>query len=309
MFAVGHVFELCLSMKRLAVVTMVFNESINLPRWVKYYSGQVDRVSDLYILDHGSNDCSTAFLDKEINLARLPRGLGREDFEVWRLNYVSGLTRYLKDFYRAVVYVDCDEFLVVDPMVSRSLAEYFLRLGSNAMTSAIGYNILHEFNSEPAIRFGDKITESRSFLQLNTSMCKAVAVVSGSGSGSDFNWSCGFHFSSLFPRFGDLFLFHTRYADLKAGLKRLSLTRGICDQPRLMLASHQRISDETYVQWLKDMLSHSVDSGDISMSNSRVKSFFSELPIELGKDGLWTFPLDLTLPMVSVLPDRFVGLF
>lgn len=287
------------------MVTMVFNESFNLPRWVKYYSGQVDRASDLYVLDHGSNDCSTAFLNKEINLARLPRGLGREDFEVWRLNYISGLARYLKAFYRAVVYVDCDEFLVVDPIVSRSLAEYFSGLNGDAMISAIGYNVLHEFSSEPEIKFGDKITESRSFLQLNTSMCKAVAVVSDCG----LEWSCGFHFSSVFPRFGDLFLFHTRYADLKAGLKRLSLTRGMCDQPRLMLASHQRISDETYIQWLKDMLSHPVDAGDISMDNSRVKNFFSELPIELGQDGLWTFPLDLTLPMVSVLPDRFVGLF
>ena len=292
-------------MKRLAVVTMVFNESFNLPRWVKYYSGQVDNVSDLYVLDHGSNDCSTGFLNPKINLARLSRECGRDDFEVWRLHYISDLVANLLAFYKTIIYVDCDEFVVVDPEVSDSLAEYFSGLGRDEMVSAIGYNVLHNFNCEPAIKYGEKITESRCCLQLNTSMCKSVAV----SSGAETNWSCGFHFSGVYPKFGDLFLFHTRYVDLSAGLKRLAFTRSISDQPRLILASHQRISDKMYIQWLKDMLSHPVDKGDISMSNQRIKHFFSKLPIELRQDGFWGFPLNLSMELVNVLPERFVGLF
>jgi hypothetical protein len=64
-----------------------------------------------------------------------------------------------------------------------------------------------------------------------------------------------------------------------------------------------------YIQWLKDMLSHPVDRGDISMSNQRIKHFFSKLPIELRQDGFWGFPLSLSMDLVNVLPERFVGLF
>ena len=210
-------------MKRLAVVTMIFNESFNLPRWVEYYSGEVDNVSDLYVLDHGSNDCSTGFLDSKINLARLSRECGRDDFEVWRLHYISDLVANLLAFYKAVIYVDCDEFVVIDPRVSPSLSEYFSGLDQDEMVSAIGYNILHNFDYEPPIKHGEKITESRSCLQLTSSMCKSVAV----SSGAEARRSCGFHFSSMYPRFGDLFLFHTRYVDLNSGLKRLACTRNI----------------------------------------------------------------------------------
>ena len=292
-------------MKRLAVVTMAYNESFNLPRWIKYYSSQVDRFSDLYILDHGSDDCSTGFLNSEINHARLSRECGRNDFEIWRLNYISNLIRHLKVFYETIMYVDCDEFVAVDPKVSDSLVEYFSGPGNGKSFSAIGFNVLHDFRCESALRYGEKITENRTSLQLNTSMCKSVAV----GFGSELKWSCGFHFSSIYPKFGDLFLFHTRYCDLCAGLKRLSLTRSISDQPRLMLALHQRISDETFAQWLKDMLSHPADLGDIAMSNKRISKFFSDLPIKLNQDGLWAFPLNLTTNSVNILPDRFVGLF
>ena len=37
--------------KRLAVITMAFNESFNLPYWLHYYSRQVDDLSDISILD------------------------------------------------------------------------------------------------------------------------------------------------------------------------------------------------------------------------------------------------------------------
>jgi hypothetical protein len=203
------------------------------------------------------------------------------------------------------MYVDCDEFVVIDPRVSPSLSEYFSGLDQDEMVSAIGYNILHNFDYEPPIKHGEKITESRSCLQLTSSMCKSVAV----SSGAEARRSCGFHFSSMYPRFGDLFLFHTRYVDLNSGLKRLAFTRSISDQPRLMLASHQRISDKIYIQWLKDMLSHPIDREDISMCNQRINNFFSELPIELSRDGFWEFPLNLSMKLVNVLPERFVGLF
>ena len=37
-------------MKRLAIITMVFNEAFNLPPWLRYYSVQVDELSDLFLL-------------------------------------------------------------------------------------------------------------------------------------------------------------------------------------------------------------------------------------------------------------------
>ena len=292
-------------MKRLAVITMVYNESFNLPYWIAYYSSQVDSLSDLYILDHGSDDCSTAFLDKRINLARLSRECFRENFEACRMEYIGGFIKYLLAFYRAVIYVDCDEFVVVDPRVSPSLSDYVERLELGRAYSFIGYNVLHDFEAEASLRPGDLISELRSRLELCPAMFKSSLVTSG----ACVSWSEGFHFSSFKPNFGNLFLFHTRYADLRAGLNRLKITRSISDQPRLKRASHQQISDVTFKKWLRDMLCQSLDRGGIEIDNPRVRQFLASLPVVFAETGLYEFPLDLKDDRLYELPQRFSGLF
>ena len=125
-------------MRKLAIITMVFNESDHLPRWIKYYSKQVDSLSDLYIIDHGSTDCSTGFLNKKINLLRIPRDKWKQDFERQRSEYIAGMANSLLLFYHSIIYVDCDEFIAVDPRVHASLTSFCEQIPPNRVISTIG---------------------------------------------------------------------------------------------------------------------------------------------------------------------------
>ena len=291
-------------MKRLAVITMVFNESFNLPYWLNYYSRQVDDLSDIYILDHGSNDCSTGFLDKRINLIRLPRNAYSNDMERGRSEEISRLARQLMSVYRSVIYVDCDEFLVADPRLANSLASFSENSGHTGVISAIGFNLLHDYKKEKDLKYGDLISKNRSKLFLTSSMFKASLSIST----RSIHWHDGFHFSNQPPQFTDLYLFHTKFIDLKQGLKRLELTRNLKDQPRLNQAVHQRVSDEQYQYWIDQMLECPHNEEDIGLLNKEIREFIESLEITK-PDVFWHFPLNQTTGKVYELPERFKGLF
>lgn len=291
-------------MKRLAVITMVFNESFHLPFWLQYYSRQVDDPSDIYILDHGSNDCSTGFLNKKINLRRLTRDSYLNDMERQRSEEISCLASKLMSKYRSVIYVDCDEFLVVDPRLAGSLASFGESSGHTGVISAIGFNLLHDYNKEKDLKYGDLISENRSKLYLTSSMFKASLGISN----QSIQWHDGFHFSNQPPQFTDLYLFHTKFADIRQGLKRLELTRNLQDQPRLDQAHHQRVSDHQYQYWIDQMLGCPLDKGEIGLSNPEIRDLLNNLEITK-PDKFYQFPLNQTTGKTYELPERFKGLF
>ena len=57
----GSDFSVMASRKKLACVTMAHNEADMLPLWLRHYDRQVG-LEACYVLDHGSNDGSTAEL-------------------------------------------------------------------------------------------------------------------------------------------------------------------------------------------------------------------------------------------------------
>ena len=254
---------------------MVFNEAFNLPPWLRYYSVQVDELSDLFLIDHGSTDFSTAFIDRRINLLRFPRKKYR-DIERERSTYISRLITELMSEYRSVIYVDCDEFLVVNPKAGDSLATYSENLNTRGVISAIGFNLLHDYTVEDSLKFGERITSKRSKLFLTSSMFKASLAVNC----TEICWHDGFHFSNHPLQFCNLYLFHTKFSDLKQGLKRLRLTRQINDQPRLKQATHQRVSEEQYISWLDQMLHCSPGGHEITIKNKEIKGFIDNLEVK-----------------------------
>ena len=119
------------------------------------------------------------------------------------MEYIGGFINYLLAFYRAVIYVDCDEFVVADPRVSPSLSDYVERLELGRTYSFIGYNVLHDYETEASLQPGDLISKLRSRLELCPAMFKSSLVTSG----ACVSWSEGFHFSNFKPNFGNLFCF------------------------------------------------------------------------------------------------------
>jgi len=222
----------------LAVITMVYNEAEKLPIWLRHYGRQVGS-QHCYVVDHGSDDGSTADLGSVSRIA-LPRSPQDND---QRLALVTDLARGLLRYYARVAYVDADELLLADPARYADLGDYARRMTADAVTS-VGLEIVHGPDEDPldsALAMG----EQRGSAIFSSSMCKTNMV------GRAVNWAPGWHAHDGAPRFDGLYLFHLRHADLGQALRRNAITRAM---PWASEAAgrHQR-NDQA---WMKTVVEH-----------------------------------------------------
>lgn len=227
----------------LAIVTMVYNEAVFLPVWLRHYGGAVGE-EHCYVVDHGSDDGSTV-PDRtgRASVIRIPRS---PQDDTTRNGFIGDLCAGLLRWYRAVIYVDVDEILVADPDVAPSLAAFAAGLSENAVVTAIGLDVIHAPEDEAAIDWSRPIGAQRRWLRFSSAMCKPVIIR------RRVSWAPGFHCIDAAPWFAPLFLFHLRYADLPSGLERLQRTR---QQPWVSAeaGAHQRMPDTDWETMLRRM--------------------------------------------------------
>jgi hypothetical protein len=199
---------------RAAAVTMAYNESVMLPIWRHYYSGQVGE-DNLFILDDGSTDGST---DGIPNVIRLPRS---EMDETRRAAVVSNFCAALLMRYDAVICTDCDELVVADPRKYEGLPDYVARRTFDYAT-CIGLNVLHILTQEPPLKPSAPILRQRGYAMYRSSSCKpSVTRV-------PLAWSPGFHSCDRPPAPDpDLFLFHLARMDFGLASKRHAILSDI----------------------------------------------------------------------------------
>lgn len=266
--------------KRVAAVTMVYNEKKKLPRWIRHYSSQVNGAENLYVVDHGSNDGSTQNIGP-VNVISLDRSAGEGRYQEWRVGFASDLCAKLLEEYDAVFYTDADELVIAHPSRYRSLYEYVAE-GSPSNT-AIGFDVIHDIETEGPLddRF---IFEQRSKLQFVAAMCKPVFV------NQPRTWAPGFHCSTTKPAFGDLLLFHLRYVDLYEGLERLQVTRTI-DRPDMKgnFTDHHKLTDDTFSSWIKNWSSLPVEEGSIALSSPIISSYIEKFAHKPDANGIYRF--------------------
>lgn len=281
--------------KPLAVVTMVYNENTYLKIWLKHYLSQVGTYDNLFVIDHGSDDGSTSGLPCVVE--KLPRSAGGNIFEQWRAGFVGEYCAKLLNDYSAVLYVDCDEMVVVDPAVAPDLAAYVAAGGMNNAT--IGYDVLHDFEAEPSLD-ERPVLRQRNRLLFIAAMCKPTFIRSPA------RFEKGFHYSDQKPEYGDLYRFHLRYADMDAGLQRLELTRKI-DLPELkhVPVSHQTISDDTFRQWVKSWVSYPASDAEIGAGNPDFQIFAARIPGSASNSGMFGFDYSHRGKTVCKVPERF----
>jgi Glycosyl transferase family 2 len=219
-------------MVKVAGVTMVYNEKNKLPIWRRYYGAQLSP-AHCYIIDHGSNDGSTENL-AGLNQVRLPRS--PQDNEK-RTLFVSDLVSALLRYYDYAFYTDCDEILVPDPRKFSGIVDYCERADPGYVTS-IGIDLLHRPSEEGPLDPDGPILEQRSYGHYSSAMNKPNLT------STPVKWWPGFHSRELPAKFGDLFLFHLRYADMTQTLQRLAITREM-PWARESAGGHQRVSDES----------------------------------------------------------------
>lgn len=220
---------------RVAAVCMTHNEPEFLPLWIAHYARQVGR-ENCFVLDDGSSDGSTAGLGP-YNVIRLPR----HPYDPTRqTTFNAGFCSTLLQYYDYVLYSDVDEFVVPDPKVASTIPEY-CRRPLPPVTTMIGLNIVHLPDEEPAWNPHLPILSQRRFVHFTASMCKATLVR------RPVVWSPGSHSANARTVFDHLYLFHAKWCDLPASLRRLEMTRAMAwASPDA--GSQSRMEDERLVR-------------------------------------------------------------
>lgn len=197
---------------RIAAFTTVYNESIFLPIWLKYY-GRSLGAENLFVLDHGSTDGSTNGIEVTPTL-RLPR-IGRQD-EDERAIFISRFQAVLLQYYDVVIFSDADEFLVPDPDHFSDLRA-FIEQWHGDYVNAVGLNVTHVPDIEPSIDLSQPILRQRRYAEFSGPFCKPLI------SRIPLRWDAGMHKCDHAPAIDPrLFLFHLKLFDVSMLSKRQS---------------------------------------------------------------------------------------
>jgi hypothetical protein len=121
---------------------------------------------------------------------------------------ISGFVSSLLGCYDTVIRVDADEFLVADPRSSVSLSEYLKNFDAPYL-SARGFDVCQMPDEPDLPEVPDfPILRHRSFAYPNTALNKTCIIR------TPMTWCPGFHFASVYPKFGPVFMLHMKRLDI-----------------------------------------------------------------------------------------------
>jgi hypothetical protein len=126
-----------------------------------------------------------------------------------RRTVISRFVATLLPCYGAVVRVDVDEFLVIDPQVSTSLADYIATM-TEPYATARGFDVI-QLPGEPVLEqvLTQPLLSYRSHAYPNTALNKTCIVK------TPVEWSAGFHWANVYPSLGPLFMLHMKRVDIE----------------------------------------------------------------------------------------------
>ncbi len=139
--------------KRRAVVTMVHDEAVFLPIWLRYYS-RFFGPADTFVLDNDTTDGST---DRD-GFVRVPVAHDRVD-HTWMAHTLSEFQHELLDRYDVVLVTDVDEILAPLPEWG-DLGAYIDRMNEE-FVNPLGYEILHLPDREPPLDLNRPVLDQR----------------------------------------------------------------------------------------------------------------------------------------------------
>lgn len=282
-----------------AVVTFTFNESVNLPIWIKYYGSNFGE-DNLFIADRGSNDGSIENIGKA-NLLRLPRN---EFDEFQKTDFISNFHRSLLNFYTTVIITDTDELVVADPAHFNNLADY-LDKSDFKYVSSIGLEVIHILNREDPLDLTLPVLSQRRYARFQSPSCKILI------SRVPIVWRPGFHSCDKVPRFDqNLFMFHTKTMDYNIAMGRQKINRETIWSQRSLgqnLGAHHRFSNEEFVKASFLVPMDQVNRGIVSDFNFETETarFTAETT---STNGNFLVPMNLPKKVVGI-PERFKNVF
>lgn len=238
-----------------AVLTVVRDEAVMLPRWLAHYSAQLGGPEHLLVIDDNSTDGSTQ--DLPCPVVRIPD----RNYEGWasvRLRMLNGLAAGLLNVYDAVAFVDADEFLVADPDKYRDLRELLADRPDDDVLGAQALNVVHHVAEEPPLDPDRPVLEQRRLAKFMPIMCKP------SLKRIPAPWGAGSHgIRAPFRVDPELYMFHMKFADrghlVDSSRHRYQLT----ETSQRGLGSTWRMGDEL-VQLLDD-ITRGVDADAVEL--------------------------------------------
>jgi hypothetical protein len=225
-----------------AVVTFVYNETVYMPIWRRYY-GRIFGERNLFVVDHSSSDGSTDDLGRANKLL-----LHRDELdEHKRCVFMSSFAKSLLEYFNTVIYTDCDELLVPDLRIYKNLQEY-IEANDFDYVAGIGLNVTHIVTREPPLDPSQPILRQRRFAWFGSTACKPLITR------IPIIWATGFHACNqpinIDPR---LFMFHLKAMDYTLALNKQKQTRRMAWAASSLAAghgAHARYDDERFVREL-----------------------------------------------------------
>lgn len=191
-------------MKKIAVITMARNDEFFLNRWIDYYGKQIGE-DNLYIYLDGEDQPKPAHA-KTANVIHQKRVAEHVvKAEKRRLGFLSDVARQLlQDRYDMVIGVDADEFLVVDPLCEKSLAEYLSSIECDSSISGLGMDVGQHLDIEKTLDSNLPFLSQRRFAFLSPRYTKPSVI------SKPVSWGSGFHRikGKNFKIDPNLYLFH-----------------------------------------------------------------------------------------------------
>ena len=199
--------------KKCAVFTIVKNESYFLPIWIKHYKKYFSN-SDIYVLNHQSNDGSTDNLD--VNVIEVVNELAFD--HQWLVNTVGSFQSKLLQEYNCVIFAESDELIYsIDKNLNDTIDD-FISSDFNYVKCK-GYEVIQDLENEKSITEEDSIFDNRDNWYECSLYNKPLL------SKVPLNWAWGFHNLSHYPEtdpigtYG-LTLCHLHRVDFEFMLKR-----------------------------------------------------------------------------------------
>ncbi len=273
-------------MKKICAITQVRNDEFFLRKWVTYYGHELG-IENLYIYFDGLDQQAPDFCQGANVIIK-------EKFhhdsvikrEKLRARYMSDRAKELFESYDIVIGTDADEFLIVDPILNTTLADYLSTLEGISSVSGLGVDIGQHLSLEDEINLTEPLLGQRRFGYLSTRYTKPNTLF------KPLSWGSGFHRvkGSNFHLDNNLFLFHfgsMDYAMLEKRNRAMGWTeRHLAKRARTIhIISNARIGE-----W------------DSTTGRIRTMQKWTRPPYA------WNKPTTLWIKAVVEVPIRFMGI-
>ncbi len=172
--------------KRIAAITMARNDTFFLSRWIEYYGREIG-TENLYIYLDGT-DQDIPENAGAAHITKLPHtDMSRSAGDKYRIGKMSDLANKLLKKYDIVIGCDCDEFLIVDPALNTSLAQYLSDKQINTTLSGLGLDVGQHLTHEKPLDSSKPFLAQRAYALLSTRYTKPVVI------NRPVRWGSGFH--------------------------------------------------------------------------------------------------------------------